>query len=548
MVFDEFNPLDVLAAAAELSGVGGKKKLVTSPSTLLLTSRNVAMQQQQQQAMAMEDQGGVDYDKRDNINDKDVDRACNKSNIEQQLRILTSSSSTTDEVEEESSGRGSMMSSPPHSAGAGVVDLLDHPYAGSAAVAGMVAAALQQHQALTDDDDGYSSRSSVDSPSGHAWRCDEAADTVALAAAAAATSTPVCSSSSTTQASGDASCSATDDACRPSTSDEIAGATAVSSSSVGEDGDELTRPVQQVHTPVADSTTSSSSSVGGVEGESSSSTSSSATPDDDNRQQQRADFDVTTSAVSASDIAVRCNVQADVGNLAVSSAAVGKDDEDNDTTIVLDSSLGEENELSVNAASTEPSPTEADASIVVVVGNDSVEAAVDVNEVTIQTNVDATTSLSSAGVDGGAVGGAGQHHRVASGISQRYRPLRCSTLHPLVEHDYCTFAEFSAEIQSSIIATTDLRQRTERQKSAAAAAAAGTTATKSRLLAYMGERGQHRQQQKMLAAGGGGRKVAGAAGWLMLGGHHKATGVVGGSSSKAAKVRDGRFFSQPKRI
>ncbi|ELU06756.1 hypothetical protein CAPTEDRAFT_193962 [Capitella teleta] len=36
-------------------------------------------------------------------------------------------------------------------------------------------------------------------------------------------------------------------------------------------------------------------------------------------------------------------------------------------------------------------------------------------------------------------------------------------LHPLIDHDYCMFSEFSAEIQSSIIATTETKLRTERK-------------------------------------------------------------------------------------
>ena len=49
-----------------------------------------------------------------------------------------------------------------------------------------------------------------------------------------------------------------------------------------------------------------------------------------------------------------------------------------------------------------------------------------------------------------------------------------SELHPLIDHDYCTFTEFSADIQSSIIATTESKLKTDRKyvkKSKAAARA-----------------------------------------------------------------------------
>jgi hypothetical protein len=64
---------------------------------------------------------------------------------------------------------------------------------------------------------------------------------------------------------------------------------------------------------------------------------------------------------------------------------------------------------------------------VIVVGNDIVEAAVDVNEVTIQTNVDAMTSLSSAGIAGGA-SAAGQSAAAAQGHVWQFAVLPAAAL------------------------------------------------------------------------------------------------------------------------
>ena len=49
--------------------------------------------------------------------------------------------------------------------------------------------------------------------------------------------------------------------------------------------------------------------------------------------------------------------------------------------------------------------------------------------------------------------------------------LLISRLHPLIDHDYCTFADFSADIQSSIIATTETKIRNERKYAKKAKAA-----------------------------------------------------------------------------
>ena len=46
-----------------------------------------------------------------------------------------------------------------------------------------------------------------------------------------------------------------------------------------------------------------------------------------------------------------------------------------------------------------------------------------------------------------------------------------SRLHPVIDHDYCTFVEFSAEIQSSIIATTETKLKNERKYAKKAKAA-----------------------------------------------------------------------------
>jgi hypothetical protein len=87
-------------------------------------------------------------------------------------------------------------------------------------------------------------------------------------------------------------------------------------------------------------------------------------------------------------------------------------------------------------------------------------------------------------------------------------------LHPLVDHDYCTFAEFSADIQSSIIATTDNRLRTVERKYAAATAAGtgtdgGSVAAKSSASRLLEQRSPHRH--KLLGAIGrrGGHRLLG---------------------------------------
>jgi len=46
-------------------------------------------------------------------------------------------------------------------------------------------------------------------------------------------------------------------------------------------------------------------------------------------------------------------------------------------------------------------------------------------------------------------------------LTRRDNLFHC--LHPLIDHDYCEFAAFSADIQSSIISTTDCGSRTERR-------------------------------------------------------------------------------------
>jgi len=48
-------------------------------------------------------------------------------------------------------------------------------------------------------------------------------------------------------------------------------------------------------------------------------------------------------------------------------------------------------------------------------------------------------------------------------IDPESRWERCSELHPLIDHDYCMFTEFNAQIQSSIIATTESKTRIDRR-------------------------------------------------------------------------------------
>ncbi len=47
----------------------------------------------------------------------------------------------------------------------------------------------------------------------------------------------------------------------------------------------------------------------------------------------------------------------------------------------------------------------------------------------------------------------------------RHSLANASQLHPIIDHDYCSFTEFNAQIQSSIIATTECKARTERKYS-----------------------------------------------------------------------------------
>lgn len=56
--------------------------------------------------------------------------------------------------------------------------------------------------------------------------------------------------------------------------------------------------------------------------------------------------------------------------------------------------------------------------------------------------------------------------------------LGMSRLHPLIDHDYCMFSEFSAEIQSSIIATTETKQKTEKKYAKKTKSARGKTGRK----------------------------------------------------------------------
>ena len=50
-------------------------------------------------------------------------------------------------------------------------------------------------------------------------------------------------------------------------------------------------------------------------------------------------------------------------------------------------------------------------------------------------------------------------------LSQKGGDIGGMRLHPLIDHDYCMFTEFSADIQSSIIATTESKLKTERKYS-----------------------------------------------------------------------------------
>ena len=521
MIFDEFNPLDVLAAAVELS-TKSKSSRQSSPTP------RVCMEQLADDVEKNSEQPLLIDTLPNTLNQKETSVLPMGSSDEEllqsekrdvALKLLTMPSSTTSDIATDDEAGSSPLDS-------ASCDLHDHSYAGNQL------SAMMMRQA-TDDDDGYSSRSSVDSPC-QGWRTEEndipstleteqtpgnvpmylvqqpAADGSPIAylllkgdsgAVVPVMLSPVGSTAPETQDFSETSV----DTFHSSPSNRLARRMSA--------GSEM-KPVQIVAPFISRrrATTDGVRLCSDLHSDDVSTRKNCELLNDSlvrkntvvNCAQSNSDGSATTSAVTFSVHSDVDTSEKTCQNLEVVSIINATESEMSlyvckDPSVVECGKNVSETVVLSDAVSLSDNGTNNyfDNPIV---DNDNNMAPV--AEGIVDSAIDNEVTVESSGVNSMDLGKKNTVTASHTSTNILRSRLHGIVLHPLVDHDYCTFAEFSAEIQSSIIATTDIRQRTERKNN-----------TKSRLLAQLAER-NHRQ--KFLANRN--RKVVG--GRLML--SHKA--------------------------